>query len=180
MAQDLNNDNALTTGAAETGKGDYMIIGTSDPKLFGGLSNTITYKGFQLDILFQGIKRKSTRGDFSVASYPGQNYNMPESLLDLPVKYSATAGSAAINAFSYYRSSDASFQDASFIRLKNVSLAYSFPYQLIRRVKMNSLQVYVHAQNLLTFTGYKGVDPETMSINLPPLRMLIAGIKATF
>jgi hypothetical protein len=45
---------------------------------------------------------------------------------------------------------------------------------------MSALQVYLHAQNLLTFTPYKGADPETLSSTVPTLRMMIAGIKTTF
>jgi hypothetical protein len=45
---------------------------------------------------------------------------------------------------------------------------------------MAGLQLYVHGQNLLTFTSYKGLDPETLTTQLPPLKMFIAGIKATF
>jgi hypothetical protein len=95
------------------------------------------------------------------------------------VKYSTTAGSPSINAYSYYRSSDATFVDASFIRLKNVALSYNFRPQLIRRLKMNSLQVYVHGQNLLTFTKFKGLDPE-VSLGIPVIKMFVTGIKTTF
>jgi len=45
---------------------------------------------------------------------------------------------------------------------------------------MSGLQVYVHAQNLLTFTKFDGLDPETLSNGLPTIRMMIAGIKTTF
>jgi TonB-linked SusC/RagA family outer membrane protein len=173
-AQDLNKDGVLNSS-------DYVIDGNSDPKLYGGLNNTITYKGFQLDILFQFIERTAVRGDLSFASsYPGTSYNLPVSMLDLPLKYSAKAGSAAINAYQYYTKSDAAIEDASFVRLKNVSLAYNMPSNWAKQIKMVSLQVYIHGQNLLTITKYKGQDPETMGTSLPPLKMLIIGIKTTF
>jgi TonB-linked SusC/RagA family outer membrane protein len=178
--QDVNHNGTISTGIAANGKGDYIIDGNADPKFYGGVNNTISYKGFQLDILFQGVSRKAKRGDLSFASYPGMGYNLPKSILDLPVKYSATASSPAAQAYHYYTASDAAIQDASFVRLKNVSLAYNFPSSIAKHLKMSGLQLYVHAQNLLTFTGYKGLDPETLSNTLPSIRMMIAGIKTTF
>ena len=133
-----------------------------------------------MDFLFQGVSRRALRGDLNLSPYPGMGYDLPKSILDLPLKYSATYGSAATTAYQYYTNSDAAIQDASFIRLKNVSLAYNFPSPWVKDLKLSTLQVYVHAQNLLTITGYKGLDPETLSSALPTIRMMIAGIKTTF
>ncbi|MCC8426388.1 SusC/RagA family TonB-linked outer membrane protein [Mucilaginibacter sp. UR6-11] len=179
-AQDVNGDGVLTSGYSATGKSDYIILGNADPKFYGGLDNTFSYKGLQLDFLFQFVKRKATRGDLNFSSYPGLNYNLPESRLDVPLKYSSAFGTPATNAYGYYVGSDAVFEDASFIRLKNVSLAYNFPAVWAKNLKMASFQVYVHAQNLLTITKYKGIDPETLAGTIPTLRMMVAGIKTTF
>lgn len=179
-AQDVNGDGKISYGISANGKGDYIIAGNRDPKFYGGLDNTFSYKGFQLDFLFQFVKRRATRGDINFTSYPGQMYNLPASFLNVPLKYSATAGSAASNAFFYYTASDAAIEDASFIRLKNVSLAYNVPAAWARKAKMSGLQIYLHGQNLVTFTKYKGLDPETLSSSLPTLRMIVAGIKTTF
>jgi TonB-linked SusC/RagA family outer membrane protein len=178
-ARDVNGDGVITAGIAANGKGDYIIDGSNDPKFYGGLDNTFTYKGFQLNFLFQFVKRTATRGDQNFASYPGYSYNMPVSYLDVPLRYSATSGSAAFSAFGYYIGSDAAVQDASYIRLKNVSLAYNVPAAWAKKLKMSALQFYVHGQNLATFTRYKGLDPETLSTQLPTLRMMVAGIKTT-
>ena len=175
--EDVNKDGVITSGLAANGKGDVIIAGNTDPKIYGGLNNTFRYKGFQLDILFQGVKRQ---GYDVLGVAPGKNYNMPEYLLNTPFKYTATAGTAASNAYNYYAGSDAAFGDASFIRLKNVSLAYNVPAKLLKRMKLDAFQLYMHGQNLLTITHYKGLDPETQAFNLPPLKMLIAGIRVTF
>jgi hypothetical protein len=126
------------------------------------------------------VKRTATRGDQNFVSYPGLNANLPESYLDVPLKYSATFGSAALNAFQFYQGSDAAVEDASYIRLKNVSLAYNVPLAWSKKLKMSGLQFYIHGQNLLTITNYKGLDPETLTNQVPPLRMIVAGIKTTF
>jgi TonB-linked SusC/RagA family outer membrane protein len=178
--QDVNGDGIITAGYSATGKTDYIVDGNSDPKFYGGLDNTFSYKGITLNFLFQFVKRTAQRGD--LLGYPGTSSNIAQSILDLPFKYSATTGSAyPTNFYSYYTQSDAAIQDASFVRLKNVSLSYNFPQTWTKKMKMSGLQVYLHAQNLLTFTPYKGYDPETLSgIAEPTLRMVVAGIKTTF
>lgn len=180
-AQDVNGDGSVTGGLfANNRAGDRIVSGNNDPQYYGGLNNTFSYKGFQLDFLFQFVKRTATRGDQNFVSYPGLNANLPESYLDVPLKYSATFGSAALNAFQFYQGSDAAVEDASYIRLKNVSLAYNVPLAWSKKLKMSGLQFYIHGQNLLTITNYKGLDPETLTNQVPPLRMIVAGIKTTF
>lgn len=181
--QDVNGDGVITAGYSATGKADYIVAGNSDPKFYGGLDNTISYKGITLDFLFQFVKRTAQRGD--LLGYPGLSNNIAQSILDLPFKYSATNGAAyPTSTYTYYSNSDAAIQDASFIRLKNVSLSYNVPRAWAKKVKMSTFQVYLHGQNLLTFTPYKGYDPEVLTAftgqPLPTLKMLVAGIKTTF
>ena len=179
-AQDVNGDGMITAGLAANGSGDFIVDGSSDPKFFGGLNNTFTYKGFQLDFLLQFVNRRAVRGDLNFTAYPGTGYNIPKSFLEVPLKYSASSGTPETDAFYYYTGSDAVIESASFVRLKNVSLSYTFPSLWAKQLKLSSLQLYCHGQNLLTFTNYKGMDPETLTTSLPPLRMLVTGIKFTF
>lgn len=177
---DLNSDGVITFGLNDNGNGDFLISGNNDPKLYGGLSNTLTYKGFQLDVFFQGVKRTAVRGDLNFSSYPGLGYNLPKTMLDVGLKYSANYGTPATDAQIYYTASDAAIEDASFIRLKNVSLAYQVPASFSKKFGMTTLQLYARGQNLLTITNYKGLDPETLSTQVPTLKMFIAGIRTTF
>jgi TonB-linked SusC/RagA family outer membrane protein len=179
-AKDLNGDGVLTSGYSGTGKSDFYVIGNGDPKYYGGLENTFSYKGLQLNFLFQFVKRKAARGDLNFSSYPGLSYNLPESRLDVPLKYSSAFGTPATNAYGYYIGSDAAIEDASFIRLKNVALTYNVPLTFAKKMGMAAMQVYLHGQNLATITKYNGIDPETLSGGIPTLRMLVAGIKTTF
>jgi hypothetical protein len=174
-AQDVNGDGVITGGLS----GDQIVSGSADPKFYGGFNNTFNYKGIQLDFLFQFTNRTSQRGDLSFFTYPGRPNNVPESMLDIPLKYSSTSGSPAMNSYFYYAGSDAAIESASFVRLKNVSLAYNLPEAFVKRLKISGVQVYAHGQNLLTFTKYKGLDPETLGTSLPPLKMLVTGIKLT-
>lgn len=175
-AADINGNGTLTTGL----NGDHIVYGNSDPKFYGGFSNTLNYKGFQLDVLFQFTSRTSQRGDLSFFTYPGRANNIPASMLDIPLKYSATAGSPALNSYVYYAGSDAAIESAAFLRLRNVALSYVFPAAITKKLKLSNLQLYVHGQNLWTLTNYKGLDPETLSISLPSLSVVVSGIKFTF
>ncbi len=79
------------------------------------------------------------------------------------------------------RSSDAAMVDASFIRLKNISLTYNISKDFIHKAKLKEASIFLQAQNLLTFTSYQGLDPESQSVNsLPPLKMMTIGLQFTF
>ena len=91
-----------------------------------------------------------------------------------------TSGGAATQFSLYANYSSARVVNASFIRLKNLSLSYQFDKKLIEKFKMESLRLYFQGQNLLTFTPYEYGDPETLSYSSLSLRMLSAGIQVVF
>jgi hypothetical protein len=76
--------------------------------------------------------------------------------------------------------SDGVWTDASYIRLKNLSLSWQLPQAALRKLHLTNLRLYTQGQNLLTITNYKGLDPENLSTtSLPMLRMVTVGIQAT-
>src|SRR5690606_27957806 len=82
-----------------------------------------------------------------------------------------------LNAYYRYVTSEQSVSDASYIRLKNVSLSYSLPQAWLAKQKITQMRVFVQAQNLLTVTKYRGLDPETTAAaQLPPLRVITVGL----
>jgi hypothetical protein len=90
-----------------------------------------------------------------------------------------TAGqnSAAVTAFNRYMDSDALIVDGSYIRLKNIAISYDVPLQS----KEIQCKIMLQGQNVLTFTPYKGGDPEFRFTGyLPPLRVLTAGVQLNF
>jgi len=151
---------------------------------FGGLQNSLRYNGFQLDILFQFVKQ-SGRGPIFNAQ-PGGVSNQMASVLsrwqktgdNAPVQAFGTAYPALLG-YSYYAASDGNIVNSSFVRLKNLSLSYQLPATLLRKAKIQSSRIFVQGQNLLTFTSFKGLDPETGNLLLPPLRTLVAGLQIT-
>jgi len=180
-----------TTGLSEIGRGDRYYIGTTYPKFFGGLTNSITYKNFNLDFTFQFVKQQG-RSLANASFYPpGYMYNSAASVVNDYLAlgsqdYLVTAGTAGVNGraayfgYSNWTGSDANVVDASFIRLKNVSLSYNLPAQWLSKVNAENIRVFTQAQNLWTITGYKGFDPESQGVATPPLRTIVAGLQFTF
>lgn len=177
---DVNGDGVIYSGINANGKGDYIVYGNNDPKYYGGLNNTFTYRGFQLDVFLQGVNRTATRGDLNFGTYPGTGYNLPKSMVNTGLKYSSNTSTAAGSKYFYFTNSDSAVESAAFVRLRNVSLAYTFPVAFSKKIGMSSFQLYARGQNLLTFTSYKGLDPETLSTQVPPLKMFTLGLRTTF
>tara|TARA_R110000868_G_scaffold71713_2_gene209694 strand:- start:21367 stop:24399 length:3033 start_codon:yes stop_codon:yes gene_type:complete len=156
------------------------------PKFYGGIGNTVQYKNLTLDVFFQFKKQKGYTYVRNQAR-PGYRKNGSVKLLDrwqqmgdMTSIMKASAGldpSNATNSTNFTTSNQA-VGDASFIRLRNVSLNYKVPVSSPHAMDLN---VYLQGQNLLTFTGYEGPDPEQPSeLILPPLRQLTLGIQLAF
>lgn len=162
---------------------DRKTIRNVGTKFYGGLSNSITYKMFQLDFHIQFVKQKA-RNYLSDTPFPGIMRNQPTAILD---QWQNPGDDASIQLFSagynneaylaYINSYNATgaVGDASFVRLKNVALSYNLPTQ---RPKDMDCRIFLTGQNLFTLTKYLGPDPETLSIgNLPPLSVLTLGVE---
>ena len=160
------------------------------PRFYGGFQNSFSYAGFKLDFLFQFVKQKGMNYYYEhVGGLPGTfSANQPVDVLDRWQKegdiakfqrynqdYSTIASSNnAVN-------SDFQYGDASYIRLKNVSLSYNLPTRWINRAHLQQARIYFQGQNLLTITNYRGYDPENRNyLVLPPLKVYTLGVQFTF
>ncbi|TXF87938.1 TonB-dependent receptor [Neolewinella aurantiaca] len=164
--KDLNDDGIIN---AE----DQTFIGNPLPDFTANLSNRFAWKGIDCSFLIQGVfgneilnmVRRKTE------SFEGFN-NQSVAILDsyTPAEPSTTIPRAiATDPNANTRISDRFIEDGTFIRLKNVSLGYTFPELITRRIGMENLRVYVSGQNLVTLTDYSGYDPEVGSFNQNPL-----------
>ncbi|NMH89696.1 SusC/RagA family TonB-linked outer membrane protein [Flavivirga algicola] len=178
--EDYNNDGEINNDDS------YLIVDWS-PKYTGGLGNIFTYRNLQLDVFFQFVKQKG-RPYFNsgILNLGGINQNMPVSILNRwqqpgdqsPIQRYYVFDQEADRAAGRYASSNASVTDASFIRLRNVSLAYRVPKDVVKELDLN---IYIQGQNLFLITKYDDVDPEIQSSAvLPPLRQLTLGLNITF
>lgn len=158
---------------------DRQAIANIGVRFFGGLSSTFRYKNWNLSFLFQFVKQKS-RNYNSILPSPGTMSNLPIEVMNVwspdnpaGIYQSYTSNPASNHAI--FQSSTASVSDGSFIRLKNIELAYTLP---LRNTFFSNVKIYFQAQNLLTWTKYFGIDPEFTTIGyLPPLRTFAFGLK---
>lgn len=184
MFNDVNKDGVLN-GA------DRLVLGDLSPEFYGGLQNSLNYKNFQLDFLFEFKKQlgKNYYYDQS-SSIPGFIGNQPQIVknrwqtpgdrTDIMKLISKPGGPVYVAIVGTMLNSDGIYSDASFVRLKNLSLSFDVPAKWMKRIHMASGRIYLQGQNLFTITDYLGADPETQSIYvLPPLRAITAGIQLT-
>ena len=174
---------------------DRKIIGSYDPDFYGGWNNSFSYKGFTLDALFQYQYGNTamTQTNYALELSGAYGYNVlhsqlynawsaPGDIATVPRPYwgGAEPGSTAITTFS-----SRWIQDASYIRLKQVSLSYDLPNNWLSNIGIQGIQVYGQAMNLWTLTKYTGEDPENTSFtgNLnvyPHPRTYTVGANFTF
>jgi TonB-linked SusC/RagA family outer membrane protein len=155
-------------------------------KFYSGLNNSIQYRGFQLDVFLQLVKQTGLDMAYFL-DVPGLLSNQQTHVLDRWMQEGDDASAqrvgvsgSEITAFSRYTTSDQIVVDASFLRLRNVSLSYSVPQKWISKILISDARIYFLAQNLLTITRYNGLDPEFQNAGLPPLRVLTGGLSLTF
>jgi hypothetical protein len=151
--KDLNGDNKVDAN------NDREILGDANPDFFGGLTNTFAYKNFELNIFFQycygneifnynAIELETPTG--------GQN-----AYQDLVNRWKPDAPSNIYPKASTNRAvlvSDRFVEDGSYLKLKTISFSYNLPLKSHKIIE--GLRIYVTGQNILTFTNYRGYDPE--------------------
>jgi TonB-linked SusC/RagA family outer membrane protein len=182
--QDVNGDGKFDSK-------DYQIGGYTEPKYYGGIDNIFSYRRFEIDIFFEFKKQLGLNylGNIYSSPPPGSMRNQPVQVMNywqkpgdiVPLeKPSATASTAAYKAWSTLGASDGIYSDASYIRLKNLSISYNLPDNWLAKLHIQGSRIYLLGQNLLTITNYEGADPETRSLfTLPPLKTVVVGIQLT-
>ncbi|GAB3262179.1 TonB-dependent receptor [Larkinella harenae] len=141
---------------------DRAILGYAQPKLFGGLTNTFSYKGVELSIFMQGTYGNSifNINRFEQESLTGVS-NQSTTTLDRWTPTNPSNEVPRANAVgNAYVISSRQIEDGSYLRVKNVNLSYTLPSELVKKAKLYNVKVYVSAQNWITFTKYTGFDPE--------------------
>ncbi|MCW3093423.1 MAG: SusC/RagA family TonB-linked outer membrane protein [Ferruginibacter sp.] len=158
---DVDKDGKLT-------QADRQLLGNLIPKFFGGLTNTLSYKGFDLNILFTyqygndvynfnkyilegGGTRDASR---SILASQLSRWQKPGDITNTP-RVTSVGNNYNIEQNSRY------LEDGSFVRLKAVTLNYTLPAKLIAKAGLNKVSVYLLGTNLWIATKYTGADPES-------------------
>lgn len=162
---------------------DRTVVGVKDPKFYGGIHTTVSWKGLELTLVGNysyGAKKTSFLYNSLVTS-DGRSAAHKDILNRWTPENTNTLIPRAYHAFSGfgYGSTSLCLQDASFFRLSSATLAYTFPRKLINKIYLDNLRIYFTGSNLFTATKYKGFDPETGDW-YPNTRMYVVGLNISF
>jgi hypothetical protein len=178
---DLNNDGKIDAA------NDRKIVGTNRPKWSGGLENSLSYKSWDLNIYIfarigqtiypdflrrydpQGVANSTTVINYWTPENPSNDYPRPNKNISLAsTLYSSSLG----------------YVDGSYVRLRNITLGYTVPKEVIQKSFVKSLRLYATARNPFTYTRsafLKEYDPERGgSENAPMTKLYTFGLNATF
>jgi len=161
---------------------DRIYVQNRSRRYFGGLRNSLAFKQWKLDIQLDFVKRQAQRPTSLFYPLPGsttRNYALEQ--YEMWKEGELNPDNTDSSQYRHYIYSGYNIVDGSYLRLKNVSLAYSLPNSWIRRIGLHGWNVFFTAQNLLTITSYPGLNVESAGITtLPPLRMFSTGLQLTF
>lgn len=177
--EDVNDDGVID-------EKDRVFLGNPEPKFSYGFNNTFTYKGFDLNIFINGVYGNKLvnlfRQDFTdpvqISNHLSETKDFarvelidpdgPNEIWNVHVSNAKTAKVQRISnrdGNDNTRMSNRFVEDGSYLRIKNISLGYTFPQKWIHKWKIENLRIYMNVQNAFTFTKYKGYDPEVGSYN---------------
>jgi TonB-dependent starch-binding outer membrane protein SusC len=142
-----------------------VVVGSPLPDWIGGVTNTFSYKGFELSVLFSAVIGNELNfygvGRFSSANARFEDNQTVDQLAAwTPENPNTNVPEARLFFNNGAQPSSRFIQDGSFVRLRNATLSYNFPKSLTSKAKIQSLRLFVTGQNLLTWTNYIGWDPE--------------------
>lgn len=170
------------TGDGQLTGDDRQIIGSLDPNFLWGLTNSFVYKNFNLEIFIHGVHgvtRENNLLQDAVATDVRRNTTLknwwtPDNPTnDFWMNHVDAHQMDGINATIY--------EDASFVRIKDVSFSYTFPLHHIESIGFSRLRLYVTGRNLHTFTRWEGLDPElTSQYQIPLQREFVFGLDLGF
>lgn len=153
---DVDGDHAYTAT-------DRMSIGNGTPKYSFGFINDVSYGNFTLSFMFQGTHGNQIYSQTLAYLWGGlgdQRNATTTEALEMWTAEKETDNPAFSNTSKNFNNSSRYVYDASYIKLKNLSLAYKIPTSVLSKIKLRSLEVYVSSQNLFMITKYPGYDPE--------------------
>lgn len=188
------NPDGSTTVVDRTTTNDYdkatfYYTGSSLPDVYGGITNTFRYKDFELSFLFSySIGGKILDGDVPALYHNGTaGVAWHKDMVNRWTPENRETNIPRIGGGSALATSQSTrfLYDASYARLRNLSLTYSFPERITQRLGLGRLSAHVAGENLLTFFGHDGMDPEqtvggTTYFRYPAMRVFSAGINVGF
>ena len=173
--KDVNGDGKITRAAD-----GQEIIGNASPNFIYGWNNSLSYKNFDLSFLIQGsdgndifnaVRIKIENPSNGTSSNLKNRWTPDNQQTNVPVFISSkernllNLGSNQTSGIGVDQRSSRWVEDGSYIRMKNITLAYNLPLSLLSKINVSGLSAYITAANLFTITKYTGYDPEVSSFN---------------
>jgi len=200
VASDDANNSTEPTSAFEDPNGSGRMVtssymdaervrkGSSLPDFFGGLNSNLKYKSFDLGLYFYfNVGGKVFNSDYAENMHDGKNpaNNLAADALNAWTpnnRYTDVPKYVANNQNQSELMSSRFLEDASYLRLKNISLGYYLPESVCQRIRVNQVKFFASGENLWTLTDYKGFDPEgaingTTGNGIPGVKTITFGVK---
>ncbi len=141
---------------------DRVVLGQAQPKFTWNLANNFEYKGIDLSIFIQASHGNDVINayQFELAALTGETNVYRDAYFNRWTSTNPSNEFPKLDPSDRGTFSSAQVEDGSFVRIKNISLGYTFPQKILDKMKLNKFRVYATANNLKTFTDYSGYDPE--------------------
>ncbi len=192
-------DETETETTNDYSEAERALVGSSLPKFMGGLTNRFSYRGFSLSVLLyynfgnkvydyweryianDGSAKLNDRGNMARKIYE-ERWQEPGDITEVPkvVWGNTQSGSSSQHSTRF-------LYDGSYLRLRDLTLSYTFPQELIRKVKMDNASLYLRGSNLATYVKDKrlGTDPEVgvdglTDLRIPASRQFLVGLNISF
>lgn len=198
LRDDDTSTNVITSGDNTfDNPGDRKVIGNTTPRYQYGINLGMNYAGFDLNVILQGTGKRDywisnvltfpMNGDNFVPLFEGlSDYWMPKdpdngdwSAVNPNAKYPRIYGNRG-NSGSNLKQSDKYLSDASYLRIKNITLSYKLPKKWVNQIFLNQMKAFVSIENVATFTSLpSGIDPERIEWNYPAFRTVSFGVNIT-
>lgn len=192
--KDVKDAQGNVTGRTTTNnyaQADYYYVDKSSlPKVYGGFNTAFSYKGFELSAVFAySIGGYIVDRDITMLWSNGSSTGRAWStvMLDRWTPENRNTNVPALKTVSnnWNSNSTRNLFNNSYLRMKNITLSYNFPQPMIKKISLNNLQLFVQADNLLTFSKNQGLDPEQGITGLtyyryPAMRSISGGFNVSF
>jgi TonB-linked SusC/RagA family outer membrane protein len=193
VVEDINHDGIIDSR-------DQKAFGTYNPKFTYGFGGNVSYKSFELNFSFNGVSgRKIFDRGLATLDDSGEGFSMPsqyyfdhryDPVANPGGTYAAPNLGNLSSARRLTRASSIFYYDGSYLRLRNLQLAYNLPEAWTSKIKISHIRLYATANNLFTWTKYRGYNPDATSSNVltdglananyPIARSFIFGANVTF
>jgi len=173
--KDVNNDGVISAD-------DRQIIGQEDPKFMWGMNNTLTFKNLSLSVFVHGVHGVTKNNVLKSDNvYTGVRRNTTKKNWWTPENPNNEWYRNHIDAHRMQGVSANNYEDASFIRIKDISLSYDLGKSLLPNTGIDKLQIYLTGRNLITLTKWEGLDPELSGQRSTPLQKeFVLGLNLRF